>query len=74
MRLARVACGSASPTVVIMVGPECEGTPRALTQEAAVFSATEPWGVPYRAGGAVMDAAPRYTAVTPPSGEAVGEH
>ncbi|MCW2858381.1 MAG: hypothetical protein JWP48_89 [Actinoallomurus sp.] len=70
MRLARVASGSATPTVVIMVGPECEGTRRALTQEAAVFSATEPLGSPMPRGRGVMDAAPRHTAVTPLSGEA----
>jgi hypothetical protein len=49
MRLARVACGSASPTDVIMVGPVCEGTRRALTQEAAVCRATKtfPNSAPY---------------------------
>jgi hypothetical protein len=36
--------------VVIMVGSVCEGTLRALTQEAAVCSATEPLGNPAAAG------------------------
>jgi hypothetical protein len=50
MRLVRVASGSASPKVIITVGPVCEGTPRALTQEAAVCSATESLGSPVPRG------------------------
>jgi hypothetical protein len=42
--------------VVIMVGPECEGTPRALTQEAAVFSATESLGSPMPRGRGLVEA------------------
>jgi hypothetical protein len=60
--------------VVIMVGPECEGTPRALTQEAAVFSATESLGSPMPCGRGLVEAARRHTAVTPLRGEAGGEH
>jgi hypothetical protein len=37
--------------VVIMVGPGCEGMPRAQTQEAAVCSATESLGNPVQRGG-----------------------
>jgi hypothetical protein len=48
MRNARVACGSATPAVVIMVGPAHEGTSRASTQEATVSSATEPLRNPAR--------------------------
>lgn len=74
MRLVRVATGSASPTVIIMVGPVREGTPRALTQEAAVCSATEPFGIPCRADGAVVKATRRHAAVTALSWEADGDH
>ncbi len=50
MRKVRVACGSATPAVVIMVGPAHEGMPRALTQEATVSSATESLGNPAPGG------------------------
>jgi hypothetical protein len=74
MRLARVASGSASPTVVIMVGPVRLGTRRALTQEAAVFSATESLGSPVPSSGRVVRAARPATAAAPLSGEAGGDH
>jgi hypothetical protein len=50
--------------VVIMVGSVREGTLRALTQEAAVCSATEPLGNPTPVGRDVVKAARRYTAAT----------
>lgn len=50
MRKVRVACGSATPAVVIMVGPAHEGMPWVLTQEATVSSATESLGIPAQGG------------------------
>lgn len=69
MRLVRVASGSATPTVVMMVGSGCAGMPLALTQEAAVCSATEPFGNPVPGGRAAVKAACRRTAGTALSGE-----
>ncbi len=46
MRKVRVACGSATPAVVITVGPAHVGMSWALTQEATVSSATESLGNP----------------------------
>jgi hypothetical protein len=60
--------------VIIMVGPACEGTPRALTQEAAVCSATESLGIPCRVRGGVVKAARRHMAATPLTWEAGGDH
>jgi hypothetical protein len=60
--------------VVIMVGPRCEGTQRALTQEAAVCSATEPLGNPAAVGRDVVKAARRLTAATPLTWEGGREH
>jgi hypothetical protein len=60
--------------VVIMVGSVCEGTLRALTQEAAVCSATEPLGNPAAAGRDVVKAAWRHTAATPLTWEGGREH
>jgi|EndMetStandDraft_8_1072994.scaffolds.fasta_scaffold533339_2 hypothetical protein len=60
--------------VVIMVGPVCEGTQRALTQEAAVCSATEPLGNPVPVGRDVVKAARRLTAATSLTWEGGREH
>ena len=50
MRKVRVACGSEAPEVVT-VGPAPDERTRALTQEATVSSATDPWGIRRRGGG-----------------------
>lgn len=47
---------------------------RALTQEAAVCSATEPLGVPSRVGAGVVKAVRRLTAVTLVTWEAERDH
>jgi hypothetical protein len=57
-----------------MVGPVCEGTLRALTQEAAVCSATEPLGNPAAVGRDVVKAARRHTAATSLTWEGGREH
>jgi hypothetical protein len=72
MRLVRVASGSASPTVIITVGPVCEGTPGALTQEATVCSATESLGNPVPRGRGPRDARVAYAGLAL-TGEACGD-
>ncbi len=74
MRLVRVASGSASPTVVIMVGPVCVGTPRTQTQEATVCSATDSFRDPVPVGRDVVEAARRHTPAAPMiGGEVTGD-